>query len=263
MRPYLALLECRLAAILQYRTAALSGVATQFFWGIVKTMILTALYAQTDAIQPMTLIQAVTYVWLAQATIPLLPWDIDDDIEDMIKSGNVASVLAHPIDMYSLFFTRSLALRLFPTLVKAAIVIVFAALFFDLIPPASTATVFSYGFSIVLAAVLASAITAVVSTTLFWTISGEGIQRIMPHLTLLLSGLVLPLPLFPDWLQPILSAQPFRGVIDIPCRIYTGVIPIEQVPFAYLFQLAWIFVIVFAGRWLMAKAVRRIEIQGG
>ena len=85
----------------------------------------------------------------------------------------------------------------------------------------------------------------------------------MPHFTLLLSGLVLPLPLFPDWLQPLLSIQPFRGIIDIPCRIYTGVIPLGEVFYAFLFQVAWLTVIVKAGRWLMTRALTRVEIQGG
>lgn len=263
MRPYLAVLGCRLAATLQYRSAALSGAVTQLFWGCVKMMILMALYAQAEGPQPITLAQAITYIWLSQATITLLPWDVDDDIEEMIKSGNVATALIHPLDIYGLFFSRSLALRLFPTLVRAAIVISIAALFFSLAPPLSAATVLVFVISLVLAAVLSSAITALVSTTLFWTISGEGIQKIMPHCTLLLSGLVLPLPLFPDWVQPILSIQPFRGVIDIPCRIYTGVIPLGEVIYAYLFQIVWTVIIVKAGQWLMARALRRVEIQGG
>jgi len=263
MRPYLAVLKCRLAATLQYRSAALSGVVTQLFWGGVKTMILMALYAQAEGPQPITLAQAITYVWLGQATVTLLPWDIDDEVEEMVKSGNVANALIHPIDMYGLFFTRSLALRLFPTLVRASIVIVITATLFDLSLPVSGGAALAFALSLVFAAALASAITAIVSTTLFWTVCGEGIQRLMPHFTLLLSGLVLPLPLFPDWLQPLLSIQPFRGIIDIPCRIYTGVIPLGEVFYAFLFQVAWLTVIVKAGRWLMTKALTRVEIQGG
>ena len=263
MRPYLAVLGCRLSATLQYRSAALSGVVTQLFWGGVKTMILMALYANAEGSQPITLAQAITFVWLGQAMVTLLPWDVDDEIEEMVKSGNVANALIHPIDVYGLFFARSLALRLFPTLVRAFIVIIIAAAFFGLAPPISAAAGLAYGVSLVFAAALASAMTAIVSTTLFWTICGDGIQRLMPHFTLLLSGMVLPLPLFPDWLQPLLGIQPFRGIIDIPCRIYTGVIPLEEVLYAFLFQIAWIAVIVKAGRWLMAKALARIEIQGG
>jgi ABC-2 type transport system permease protein len=229
----------------------------------VKTMILTALYAYAEGAQPISLAQALTYVWLGQATITLLPWDVDDEIEEMVRSGNMANALIHPIDIYGLFFARSVALRLFPTLVRGTIVVIIAAFFFGLAPPPSVGIAFAFAFSVFLAAALASAMTAIVSTTLFWTICGEGVQRIMPHFTLLLSGLVLPLPLFPDWLQPLLSVQPFRGIIDIPCRIYTGMIPLGGVFYAFLFQTVWLAVIVRSGRWLMTKALARVEIQGG
>ena len=102
-----------------------------------------------------------------------------------------------------------------------------------------------------------------VVTTLFWTMSGEGIQRILPHLSLLLSGLIVPLPLFPEWMQPLLNVQPLRGIVDIPCRIYTGIIAMSDVPFYLGFQLAWSLVAIVIGRVLMGRALKRIEIQGG
>ena len=33
---------------------------------------------------------------------------------------------------------------------------------------------------------------------------------------IVLSGALVPLPLFPDWLQPALALQPFAGLVDIP-----------------------------------------------
>ena len=44
----------------------------------------------------------------------------------------------------------------------------------------------------------------------------------MTGVVIVFSGLIIPLPLFPDWLQPLLYWQPFRGLADVPYRIYGG-----------------------------------------
>ena len=90
MRAYAAILRGRLAVLFQYRAAALAGLATQVFWGIVKIMILTAFYAQSASGLPLSLAQAITFVWLGQALLQLLPWNMDREIEAQVKNGNVA-----------------------------------------------------------------------------------------------------------------------------------------------------------------------------
>jgi hypothetical protein len=49
VRPYLAIVGARARVLLQYRAAALAGVATQCFWGLIKIMILTAFYGMASA----------------------------------------------------------------------------------------------------------------------------------------------------------------------------------------------------------------------
>ncbi len=70
--------------------------------------------------------------------------------------------------------------------------------------------------------------TTLMTMSLLWTIAGDGINRLISAALFLFSGMVVPLPLFPDWLQPVLNALPFRGLADTPFRIYMGHIPPEQ-----------------------------------
>ena len=263
MRGYLAVIRCRIAALLQYRSAAFAGSLNQLFWGGIRTMIFVALYSQSSVPQPISLAAAITFIWLGQTAVTLLPWDVDEESEESIRSGNVVYTLTQPLDLFWIFFSRSFALRLIPTLMRSLPIFIAAGLFFGLPSPASWGAGSAFVCSMILATILSSALTTMVVTTLFWTMSGEGIQRILPHLSLLFSGLVVPLPLFPDWMQPFLNAQPLRGIVDIPSRIYTGIIAMSDVPFYLGFQLAWSLVAIVIGRVLMGRALKRIEIQGG
>ena len=74
---------------------------------------------------------------------------------------------------------------------------------------------------------------------------------------------IVPLPLFPDWLQPFLYWQPFRGMADVPFRIYSGHIPVDAAMVEIGVQWLWFVVIVWFGYWLLTRARRNLVIQGG
>ena len=119
MNAYLAILKWRLVALFQYRSAAVAGVCSQIFWGLIKVMILTAFYAQSSTSQPITLLQAITFIWLGQALLQLLPWTRDKELETQVKNGNVAYELVRPIDIYWLWFFRIIAWRIVPTFFRS------------------------------------------------------------------------------------------------------------------------------------------------
>lgn len=263
MSSYLAIFKCRISSLFQYRAAAIAGLTTQFFWGLVKMIILTAFYAQTIAPQPISLEQAITFIWLGQAFLQLIPWFFDKELEALIRSGNVAYELVRPLDLYWHWFYRSMAMRIVPTMLRCFPVIFLAGLFQWLPPPISIQAGFVFIVSLFFALLLSTAITTLVAITIFWTISGEGILRLLPHTVMILSGMMVPLPLFPEWMQPFINLQPFRGIIDIPNRFYTGVIPVDEASYYLGFQVMWSLILILFGKQMMNRATKKIIIQGG
>ena len=57
--------------------------------------------------------------------------------------------------------------------------------------------------------------------------------------------------------------QPFRGLADVPFRIYSGHIDPHSAVFEILLQFAWTGAIVLGGYALMTYAKSRIVVQGG
>lgn len=263
MNGYLAILKIRMKMLFQYRAAAFAGICAQLFWGIVTVMIFRAFYSEATHEEPITISQAVTFMWLGQALLQLLPWAIDKEIETQIRNGNIAYEMIRPLHLYNLWFARSLAMRLAPTLLRCIPIFIIGGVFFGLTAPISWEAAVAFVLSVTLAFFLSAAMITLVIISLFWTLSGEGIQRLLPHCTVLLSGMVVPLPLFPEWMQPFLNIQPLRGVMDIPCRLYTGVIPTSEAAYYLGFQLAWMIALVVLGRLLLQKAIKQFVIQGG
>lgn len=264
-RPYLAMLRVRCSTLLQYRAAAFAGFLTQLFWGFFKVMLFTSLYMQNTSPteHPLTLEQTIGMIWLAQMLLGILPWNVDREIEHQIRTGQVAYELLRPINLYSLWFTRSLAMRLIPTLLRSIPFIICLFFGFIYIPCPSWSAFFFFFASCFMGLILSAAITTLVSISLFWTVSGQGIQRLLPHMAGLLSGLTIPLLFFPTWFQPFLNWQPFRGVLDLPSRLYLGILPSEEGMAVIIFQAVWSLLLILIGVYAMRSRLRSCVIDGG
>jgi ABC-2 type transport system permease protein len=263
LNAYGAVLGARFRTLLQYRAAAVAGFGTQLFWGLIRMMIFAGFYHSTTAPQPMTYPQVVTYVWLGQAMFAMLIFGVDKDVQAMVRTGTVAYELLRPLDLYNLWYARAIALRTAPTLLRAVPMFLFAGLFFGLAPPPSLASGAAWIATTIGALLLGCAFWTLITITMLWTVSGEGIVRLAPAFVYVLSGQLLPIPLFPHWAQVALGFLPFRGLIDVPFRMYMGHIPPGQLGVQLGQQLAWTVALILLGRRLLARGLRRLEVQGG
>ncbi len=260
---YRAIFSARFRTLLQYRAAAAAGFGTQLFWGLIRVMIFGAFYRSTTAAQPMSYEEVVTYIWLGQAMILIVIHRADADVQAMIRSGTVAYEMLRPLDVFTSWFVRSVALRTAPVLLRAVPMFIVAGLLLGLGPPASPAAAVMWMAATVGAVLLASAIAVLLTISMLWTVAGEGISRLVPAAVFVFSGMIIPLPLFPDWAQPVLNFLPFRGLADVPFRLYMGHIEAAEGIGVLAHQMAWTVALVMLGRWLLRRGLRRLVVQGG
>jgi len=271
VRPYVAIVSARFRMLLQYRAAAIAGLWTQIVFGLVILGIFEAFFRSTTRAHPMTFAQIVSYVWLGQALLGMLPWNADAEVRAMVRSGAVAYELCRPVDLYGLWYARALAWRTAPTVLRAVPMCAIASIGLPLIgldewrlvAPPSVASAVAFASTLACTLLLGCALTTLINITLLWTISGEGIVILTTTLVTFLSGMIVPVPLFPDWAKPIVQALPFAGLVDFPFRVYTGHIPPQATVWVVQHQLLWTAALVILGRWLLSRGLRRIVVQGG
>ncbi len=272
LRPYLAIIGTRFRLLLQYRAAALAGLWTQAYFGAVLIMIYEAFYAGSDpAARPMTMGQIVSYVWIGQALFCMLPWNADAEVRDLVRSGAVAYELCRPVDLYSFWFARALALRTAPTVLRAVPMLLLVMLVFPhcglqefrLAPPPTLASGAAFLLALVCALLLGCAITMLINISFLWTLGADGILVLISAAVTFFSGMLIPLPLFPQWARPLLGWLPFAGLLDLPSRLYCGNLPPAAIFLIAARQLGWTAALIGLGRWLLARGMRHIVVQGG
>jgi ABC-2 type transport system permease protein len=272
LAPYRAAFSSRFLLVMQYRSAAVAGFVTQCWWGGLKVMILATFYGASAAgSAPITLAQAITYIWLSQALLALLPWAGDPEVSAAVRTGAVAYDRLRPIDAYAFWFVRSAGWTAARAVPRAAMMFLFAGVALPLLglvewswhPPADLLALLGFSFSTLLALLLSSALMMLINIITLVTLTDRGANAISLPLVVALSGNLLPLALFPDWLHTALLMQPFAGLLDIPLRIYMGNLVDVGAIVGIGLQLFWIVAVIALGRIAMSRALRRLEVQGG
>ncbi len=274
LRPYRAVFAARFMQSLQYRTAALAGFVTQCWWGGIKVMVLAAFYGSADTVSrdaAMPLAQVITYTWLSQGLLALLPWTADPDLAQAVRSGAVAYDRLRPVDAYLLWYARSagwIAARVLPRL---ALMAGFAALLLPLAglsawawqPPVSGPAALAFVVSAALAWLLSTAMVMLLNIACAAALNERGIDALSVPVVVALSGNLLPLALLPEAWQPLLLIQPLAGLVDIPMRLYFGQLGGAAALGALGLQCLWLTVLIGLGREALSRTLCTLDVQGG
>ena len=267
MRAYLSYFKLKFISGLQYRQAAYAGIATQFFFGFVYIMIYVAFYQTGGKNLPMELPQLITYVWLNQSFFALISqFYKDSELFTLIKTGNISYEFSRPKSIYFLWYFKilgqrlaSVTLRVFPLI----LVTIFLPEPYNLSAPASINCFILFMISLILGALLVTSLTVLYPIITLTTMDENGIVNIVITISDILSGLVVPIPFFPLFLQKISSVLPFQYISDLPFRIYVGNISINNSIYGIVIQLIWLIIITSLGVILLNKSMRRVVVQGG
>lgn len=274
LRPYAAAFAARFSLMLQYRAAALAGFGTQCWWGGIKVMVYAAFYAAAPAAAaaaPMSLSQVITYTWITQGLLALVPWGADPDVAQAVRTGGVGYDRLRPVDAYALWFARACAWMTARAAPRCALMFAFAAVLLPLVglsdwawgAPASLAAGGLFTVSVALAVLVSASIIMLVNLVVVATLTDRGANVLLNAVVIVFSGNLLPLALYPDWMQTALLIQPLAAMMDIPLRIYTGQLEGAGVLAGLGLQVFWILVLATLGRAGLERAMRRLEVQGG
>lgn len=267
MKQYLSFFKMRLTAGLQYRTAALAGLSTQFVWGAMEVLLYRALWNAHPERFPMGVEALSSYIWLQQAFLTLFAlWNWEPEIIESIKTGSVAYELTRPTDLYGMWMARSMALRLSRWLLRAAPVILLGSLIpapWGLRLRVSPAVFGLFLLSSALMLTVVCAYNLLVYALTFHLTDPNGVQVVSVAAADLLGGGIVPLPFLPAGLRRVAELSPFGAMQNVPLRIFGGDIAGTDIAAAMGLQVFWAAVLIFTGRALMRAGIRRVGIAGG
>ena len=266
MRLYAAVALSGFKRYATYGVATAAGVFTNTVFGFIVAYTYAALWDERPHLGGYDLSQALTFVWLGQAllaTVALFGGGFQDELQERIRSGDIAVDLYRPADLQLWWLASDLGRAAFQLLGRGIVPMVCGALAFELALPGSPLTWLWFLLSVVLAVWVGFAVRYLVALAAFWLLDGAGLTLISGLLCMFFSGMVLPLNVFPGRLGEVAEALPWAAMLQVPADVFLGRDQGGAVVGALAFQAGWAVVLFAAGRALQSVATRKVVVQGG
>jgi ABC-2 type transport system permease protein len=249
---------------LAFRLRYYTGIVTYLINVTVYYFIWKALYAaDPNFAAGFNFGEMVTYVAVGWTIRSVYFNNIDQNMASEILEGGISLSLLKPVSVQTMQIGRSLgeaAFRLGLLTVPAGLVI---SLVFPVQGPASASHFAAFLASLAGSIVLTGALNFIVGTFAVRMKSILGLLRAKYYIQELLSGLLIPMTMFPPGVETVLAYLPFEHIGYTPLLIYLGKLNGPEIAQALAVQYLWTIALLAFGAWFWNFMVRSITIHGG
>ena len=249
-----------------YRWATVTGVFVNSVFGVIRCYILLALWDTNPHIGGYDATDAVTYCWLTQSlimTTGIFGGSGVDEVATRVRTGDIVVDLYRPVNLQSWYMAAEFGRSAFSLLGRGVPPTIIGALLFGLRFPQAPLTWLAFTAAMVLGVVVGFSIRFLVALSGFWLVDGRGMLFLINTAGTFFSGFMLPINLFPGWLADLCYALPWVSMIQTPIDIFLGQESAFDFARGFGTAVAWAAVLLTAGHLLLARATRKVVVQGG
>lgn len=265
---YLSYFKIKFLNEIQYRTAAIAGASTQFVWAGMYIMLYTA-FLKDGSASDFSIRQMTTYIWLQQAFFAFFNiWNVDKEIEEQCRLGDIATELVKPISLYSIWHAKSLARKTAMVTLRALPILIFAIMPFlgqyQLMAPKSALALVVSIITMILSVLVMLSFIMIMYGVILKTVTSDGIKTMFGLVMDFASGGLIPIPFMPEFLINILKFTPFYYMQNVTFNIYNGYISSAgEIIKILILQVCWIILLTYIGKRMINKQIAKVVVQGG
>jgi ABC-2 type transport system permease protein len=204
-----------------------------------------------------------TYAWVSQGLIAVVMIFVWTELADRVRTGDIAVDLARPVDLQLSWLALDIGRAAWAMLSRAVVPIVFGAIFFGFYWPTDPTAIALLPVSVLLAVCVSFACRFMVNLTAFWLTEVRGLVLLYVLVSGLLGGHLVPVQLFPHWLQAAAYVTPFPAMIQFPINLVTGQATGLRAVAEVAAQVAWAAGLLLLGRLVLSRATHKLVVQGG
>jgi len=252
--------------MLAYRLRYYTGILTYLLFVSVHTFIWLAIYrgkGEGATVRGFTLEEMVTYVAIGWVSRSLYFSNIDETIDDLVRTGHVSIFLLRPVNFQLMMLFQAVGESLFRLLFFSLPITIVILAIFPVSLPASAPDALLFLCSTAAGFLVLVQLNFLVGLLAFVLKSTQGIMRAKYYMVQLFSGLLLPLSFFPSWAEAALNLMPFKVIAYVPLQFYLGKIPANEMIGVFANQIFWILFLTGLGVVYWQRAMAKLTLQGG
>jgi ABC-2 type transport system permease protein len=247
-----------------YRLSVAAGAFTNSVFGLLRASIVVAAVGTAGG----TLAgyderSIVAYAWITQALIAPVAIFTWNDLALRVRTGDVAVDLARPVDLQVQYLAADLGRAAYVVLPRGLPPLLVGALTFGLLMPATVTPYLLGAGSLLLAVTISFNCRFLANLSAFWLLDHRGVLNMYIVVSNLLSGMFAPVTWFPAGLETAARLTPFPSMIQAPADVLTGRLDTAGSLRVLGVQVLWLGVTLVLVRLALARATRKLVVQGG
>ena len=247
-----------------YRAATFAGVFTNSVFGMIRAAVLVAVVKAAPGTGGYDVVDVMTFSFITQALLGFTSmFGAIDEISQRVRTGDIVCDFYRPSDFQLWYFAFDAGRATFQLLGRFVPIVLIGQLVYGIQWIDSVGTALLFLVSLYGSLLISFGIRYIVSLSAFWLLDIRGTTQLAVTLMMFGSGNVAPLSFYPDWLEPIMRALPFAGIVQTPADVWMGKVAGLDAVGAVLVQLGWGAILFGLGRYVTLLATRRVVIQGG
>lgn len=264
MSRYLSITKIVILESLQYRVHFISTFfGNMLYLGIVYYVWKAIFdFNNKDVINGMTFSKTFLYVALAHAILSLMGTLIDGEIARHILTGEISNILTQPVKYIYRMFYHNLGLGItnFIIIFVPTLIIIFGISNNS----CNLVTVLCFLLSIFLGHIINFLVDYITGVTVFFTGNIWGIRGVKDGLMTLLSGLLIPIPYFPDTFSKVIKLLPFQAIYNVPIEILVkNGSSLSYVLTGIEIQGIWVVLLAVISHLEYKSLYKRLSVNGG
>ena len=230
-------------------------IATAFFW--------KALFKNAESMGGVSVDTMLTYTVISSMISVVLITNVEWRITESVQTGAIAIDLMRPVNIFGVFFAENLGSVTALFFQNLLPIFIIGSLFIKLPAPRSAFEFMLFLISLVLAFFINWYLSVIFGMFSFKVIEMSALIQVKKHLVRLLSGSMIPLWFFPNWLRSVLEILPFPYIYQLPLSIYVGHYTSESLVRGLIIQILWVMVLFLIETRLEKQAIKHVMVQGG
>ncbi len=270
-RKYYPFLKGSWLTVLAYRVHIYMWMLGDVVSAVLMILLWTAIYrAQpqtgTVMIHGFTLGGMIQYVLVAKIATGMIGytetfWNLSEDI----RSGSVAMTLMKPISyrLKNVSTTIGGFFATFAMMTLPLMAVLYAVLAYMHLPLPSWSAFLMFLFTSFLGLIIMDTLDFLFGLSAIFTGALFGLGQIKTIVFQFLSGALIPLSFFPDWLNRVISFLPYKTTVATPISILLGQIDASGYLAVIALQVFWIVCLNAAAKLLFDRLIKHVVVAGG
>lgn len=230
-------------------------LANAFFW--------RALFAHSPSKQGVDVNTMLVYTVVSAMISVVLTTNVERRITSSVERGTIAIDMMRPVNVFSVFLVEDIANMVALIFQNLLPIFLIGSLFIGLPKPASGVSFLLFLVSLTMAFWINWFLAALFGMISFWTINMDALIQVKKHLIRLLSGSIIPIWFFPEWLGGVLECLPFAYLYQLPLNIYIGRYDVASLQKGLFVQVVWLIGLLVLFLYLQNRVTKKVMIQGG